>query len=159
MENLTKLFTNSIDLMIYSHDKCLRTFSSFIVYKLIDKKYNINISPNIQNIISLKNNNSEHNKDILNNQDYLIDCLNTLNDYIIKTNDITLQLLLIFIIQLLMKKKYKLSLSFEIIKRIMLIKLDIIERYKIHKVLIEASGNNLINKFILKIINKTNILL
>ena len=46
--------------------------------------------------------------------------------------------------------------KFEIIKKIMLIKLDIIERYKIHKVLIEASANNLINKFILKIINKTN---
>lgn len=155
MENLTKLFTNSIDLMIYSHDKCLRAFSSFIVYKLIDKKYNLNI----QSINLLKNNNGEHNKNIINNLDYLIDCFDTLNDYIIKTNDITLQLLLIFIIQLLMKKKYKLSLSFENMKKIMLIKLDIIERYKIHKVLIEATANNLVNKFILKIINNTNILL
>ena len=48
MENLTKLFINSIDLMLYSDDKCIRTFTSFIVYKLLDKKYNLNITPEIQ---------------------------------------------------------------------------------------------------------------
>ena len=155
MENLTKLFYDSIDLMLYSDDKCIRTFTSFIVYKLLDKKYNLNINSNITSIILEKNKN---NKDIITNIDYLTHCHNTLNDYIIRTNDIILQLLLIFIINLLMKKKYKLSLSFSLIKDIMLNKLNIIERYKTHKVLIESCSKNLINSFIIKIINKTNLL-
>ena len=156
MENLTKLFINSIDLMLYSDDKCIRTFTSFIVYKLLDKKYNLNITPEIQREIVEKKNN---NKIIITNLDYLIQCHDTLNDYIVKTNDITLQLLLIFIIQLLMKNKYKLQLSFNLIQNIMLIKLNIIERFKIHKVLIESNSINIINSFIIKIINKTNLLL
>lgn len=156
MENLTKLFSNSLDLMLYSDDKCIRTFTSFIVYKLLDKKYNLNITPEIQREIVEKKNN---NKIIITNLDYLIQCHDTLNDYIVKTNDITLQLLLIFIIQLLMKNKYKLQLSFNLIQNIMLIKLNIIERFKIHKVLIESNSINIINSFIIKIINKTNLLL
>lgn len=155
MENLTKLFINSIDLMLYSDDKCIRTFTSFIVYKLLDKKYNLNITPEIQREIVDKKNN---NKIIITNLDYLIQCHDTLNDYIVKTNDITLQLLLIFVIQLLMKRKYKLSLAFDFMKKIMLIKLEIIERYKIHRVLFEAGSTNLVNCFILKIINKTKLL-
>jgi len=156
MENLTKLFSNSLDLMLYSDDKCIRTFTSFIVYKLLDKKYNLNITPEIQREIVEKKNN---NKIIITNLDYLIQCHDTLNDYIVKTNNITLQLLLIFIIQLLMKNKYKLQLSFNLIQNIMLIKLNIIERFKIHKVLIESNSINIINSFIIKIINKTNLLL
>jgi hypothetical protein len=155
MENLTKLFSNSLDLMLYSDDKCIRTFTSFIVYKLLDKKYNLNITPEIQREIVEKKNN---NKIIITNLDYLIQCHDTLNDYIVKTNDITLQLLLIFIIQLLMKNKYKLSLAFDFMKKIMLIKLEIIERYKIHRVLFEAGSTNHVNYFILKIINKTKLL-
>ena len=155
MENLTKLFSNSLDLMLYSDDKCIRTFISFIVYKLLDKKYNLNITPEIQREIVEKKNN---NKIIITNLNYLIQCYDTLNDYIVKTNDITLQLLLIFVIQLLMKRKYKLSLAFDFMKKIMLIKLEIIERYKIHRVLFEAGATNLVNCFILKIINKTNLL-
>jgi hypothetical protein len=156
MENLTKLFSNSLNLMLYSDDKCIRIFTSFIVYKLLDKKYNLNITPEIQREIVEKKNN---NKIIITNLDYLIQCHDTLNDYIVKTNDITLQLLLIFIIQLLMKNKYKLQLSFNLIQNIMLIKLNIIERFKIHKVLIESNSINIINSFIIKIINKTNLLL
>jgi hypothetical protein len=62
-------------------------------------------------------------------------------------------------IQLLMKNKYKLSLSFNLIQDIMVIKLNIIERYKIHRVLIESNFKNIINSFIIKIITKTNLLL
>jgi hypothetical protein len=156
MDILTKLFYNSVDLMLYSNDKCIITFTSFIVYKLLDKKYNLTINPNIKLIILDKNKN---NKDIITNYNYLMMCYNILNDYIVKTNDITLQLLLFFIIQLLMKNKYKLSLSFNLIQDIMVIKLNIIERYKIHRVLIESNFKNIINSFIIKIINKTNLLL
>ena len=156
MDILTKLFYNSVDLMLYSNDKCIITFTSFIVYKLLDKKYNLTINPNIKLIILDKNKN---NKDIITNYNYLMMCYNILNDYIVKTNDITLQLLLFFIIQLLMKNKYKLSLSFNLIQDIMVIKLNIIERYKIHRVLIESNFKNIINSFIIKIITKTNLLL
>jgi hypothetical protein len=142
--------------MLYSNDKCIKTFTSFIVYKLLDKKYNLTINPNIKLIILDKNKN---NKDIITNYNYLMMCYNILNDYIVKTNDITLQLLLFFIIQLLMKNKYKLSLSFNLIQDIMVIKLNIIERYKIHRVLIESNFKNIINSFIIKIITKTNLLL
>jgi len=156
MDILTKLFYNSVDLMLYSNDKCIKTFTSFIVYKLLDKKYNLTINPNIKLIILDKNKN---NKDIITNYNYLMMCYNILNDYIVKTNDITLQLLLFFIIQLLMKNKYKLSLSFNLIQDIIVIKLNIIERYKIHRVLIESNFKNIINSFIIKIITKTNLLL
>jgi hypothetical protein len=156
MDSLTKLFYNSVDLMLYSDDRCIKTFTSFIVYKLLDKKYNLTINPDIKLIILEKNKN---NKDIITNIDYLSLCYNILNDYIARTNDIELQLLLIFIIQLLMKNKYKLQLSFNLIQNIMLIKLNIIERFKIHKVLIESNSKNIINSFIIKIINKTNLLL
>jgi hypothetical protein len=155
MESLTKLFYNSVDLMLYSDDKCIKTFTSFIVYRLLDNKYNLTINPDIQLIILEK---KKNNKDIITNLDYLLLCYSILNDYIVKTNDIALQLLLIFIIQLLVKRKYKLQLSFTLIQDIMLIKLAIIERYKIHKILIESNSKNIINSFIIKIINKTNVL-
>jgi len=156
MENLTKLLCDSIDLMVYSNDRCLVTFASFIVYKLLDKKYNLNITEAMLQNIQLAKTNKPH-KDIINNYEYLMQCYNVVNNYIIKTNDIILQLLLIMVIQLI-QIKYSLSLPFSVIKNIMLIKLNIIERYKIHRVLIEAPTKNPINHFLIKIISKTKLL-
>jgi len=127
------------------------------VYKLLDKKYNLNITEAMMQNIKLVKTDSKQHKNIISNYDYLIECYNILNDYIIKTNDIILQLLLIMVIQLI-QRKYKLELLFNLVKNIMLIKLDIIEKYKIHKVLIEAPTKNPINHFIIKIISKTKLL-
>lgn len=158
MEKLTKLLCDSIDLMVYSNDKSLATFASFIVYKLLDKKYNLNITEAMLQNIKLVKTDKQH-KDIINNYEYLMQCYNVMNYYIIKTNDIILQLLLIMVIQLIQRKyKLELQLPFSLIKNIMLHKLNIIERYKIHKVLIEAPTKNPINHFIIKIISNTKLL-